>query len=868
MAFKSAGSAATSYATPEALYRDLPRTPAAKPGLLLHQGDLLRTYAAEHLETKDLALELPTGTGKTIPALVICEWWRRRKARVLYACPTDQLTRQVAVTAAEEGIPAVVLTGRHGDWPLADLTRYEAGEAIVLTTYSTVFNSSPKLEARPDLLVFDDAHNGEQYVADQYCMRINRSGDEYTDLEAYDELLDVLAPGLDGLVLQRLRSPNAEIGSFQNVHLVVPAQHDKMPEQLAEILGALPRPWRFRYAMISKVLASCLVYLTHASIQIRPVIPPTSDNRLFTDAKQRVYLSATLGDAGDLERSFGQPGVKRLTLPATAPEPRSGRRFVLFPDLMTGVGADALTQKIAAMAGKALVLAPDSATARATAGLIAQPGWPLLTKDHVKHGMGPFVELEHAVCALASRYDGLDLPHEACRLVVMERVPDRDHLQERFLSSQVRAGAALSERVRTRVVQGLGRCTRGSTDWALVVVRGEELTRYLLRQETQSALSAELQAEIRFGAENSRDSTEANALDNVRIFLDQERTPQWREQAEPYLAQLRSELGRTPPDGSPALASGVAAEIEACALAGHGRWAEASAQAQRVAQKLSHGGEATRGYRAFWLLLAGMWAYRAAAVGDDIGLIATAHQLVRQADQTSPGTWVRSLPPLPDMPASALPPQDDIAVAAVTHLLGRIAPGKLEIRLADMVTGLSAVSHTAYEPALTELGVFLGAEAAKPRGSGRCDSNWCWGNQMWFSLEAKSEHLKPEGLVPHSDIRQVNDQLRILRSDRQHAMIPSGSITAIVSPRMAVDPTGASGAEEHSHLVHPDTVLALARDVAEAWQSMLAHRTGRDDTSLLRMVAKVLGQYGILPSQVRDRLTEHPISACGSPSAS
>jgi hypothetical protein len=859
VAFKTVGVVTASYATPEALYRDLPRTPNAVPGLLAHQSDLLRTYAGEHLKTKDLALELPTGTGKTIPALVICEWWRRcRKSRVVYACPTDQLARQVAATAEQEGVPAVVLTGSSRDWPLADLTRYDAAEAIIITTYSTVFNSKPKLDPHPDLLVFDDAHNGEQYVAEQYCVKVNRTGDDYSDVVAFDRLLDVLSPGLSGLALQRLRNTDAGIGARENVQLVIPAQHDKMPEQLAEILSELPRPWCFRYKMISKVLASCLVYLTHACIQIRPVIPSTSDNRVFTDAKQRLYVSATLGDAGDLERSFGRPAIKRITLP----EPRSGRRFILFPDLMTGVDADALTHEVTRRAGKALVLAPDSATALAAARQIAQPGWPVLTKDHVKHGMGPFAEAEHAVCALASRYDGLDLPHDACRMVVIESVPDRDHLQERFLTGQVRAGAALNERVRTRVVQGLGRCTRAANDWALVVVRGADLTRYLLRQENQSALSPELQSEILFGVENSRGTTETDVLDNVQIFLDQHKTPDWREQAERNLTMLRATLDRFPPAGSEFLASGVAAEIEACALAAHGRWAKASSYAQQVAQNLSKGQEATRGYRAFWMLLAGIWAYRAAAEGDT-ALTATAHQLVRQADLTSPGTWVRSLPPLPDMPPSALPPQDDLAVAEVVRLLLKLPPGKVETRMTAMKSGLGEVSHTTYEPALTELGLFLGAEATKPQGSGRSDSNWCWGNQMWFALEAKSEHTRPEGLVPHNDIRQVNDQLRILSTDRQHEGIPADSITVIISPRVAVDPTGASGAEEHSHLVRPDTIMMLARAVGSAWTELTAKKTGQNSAELTKLVIRVFAQYGLLPTQVRDRLTEYPITAAG-----
>jgi superfamily II DNA or RNA helicase len=100
MPFKGRGQTGPLPASPEALYRDLPRKPGAHPGLLIHQGDVLRAYAAGHADTPDVALELPTGTGKTLPGLAIAEWVRRvRSARVAYACPTVQLARQVAYRA-------------------------------------------------------------------------------------------------------------------------------------------------------------------------------------------------------------------------------------------------------------------------------------------------------------------------------------------------------------------------------------------------------------------------------------------------------------------------------------------------------------------------------------------------------------------------------------------------------------------------------------------------------------------------------------------------------------------------------------------------------------------------------------------------
>jgi hypothetical protein len=73
-------------ASPEVLYRDLPRKPGAHPGLLIHQGDVLRAYAAGRPDTPDLALEVPTGTGETLPGLAIAERVRPvRSARVAYA---------------------------------------------------------------------------------------------------------------------------------------------------------------------------------------------------------------------------------------------------------------------------------------------------------------------------------------------------------------------------------------------------------------------------------------------------------------------------------------------------------------------------------------------------------------------------------------------------------------------------------------------------------------------------------------------------------------------------------------------------------------------------------------------------------------
>ncbi len=329
MPFKSKGPQATPPATPEELYRDLPRRAGAVPNLWLHQGDVLRTFAAEHAGTPDLALELPTGTGKTLPGLLIADWSRRsRRARVAYACPTQQLARQVVRTADREGIPAVVLVGSHHAWPVSEQARYESAEAVAVTTYSTVFNSHPKL-ALADVLLFDDAHAGEQYVGEAYSIPVRR----VEHLADYDTLLTALSPALDGMLVQRLRDTLPDPGAHHQVRLVVPLRHPGMVSSVDAALGRFTGDLMFRFSMIRAGLSACLVYITYSQILVRPFVPPTGENRVFVGARQRLYLSATLGEGGELERSFGRAPITRLALPAASPTPRSGRRFFVFPDL-------------------------------------------------------------------------------------------------------------------------------------------------------------------------------------------------------------------------------------------------------------------------------------------------------------------------------------------------------------------------------------------------------------------------------------------------------------------------------------------------------------------------------------------------------
>lgn len=841
------------FPSPEELYLSgtLPRTTEAVDGLWLHQGDVIRAYAEHHQATPDLALELPTGSGKTLPGLLIGEWVRRKsEGPVIYATPTKQLARQVLATARREGVPGVLLIGSHRGWDTADESAVEGGEAIGITTYSAVFNSSPKLP-EPRLLIFDDAHAGEQFVGEEYGISIRR----HEDPTAYLYVLEALKPFMSGLLLQRLQGA-PDPGAHHQVRLVLPAVDPAALAALDASLAQLQGDHKFEFAMIRSGLASCCVYLSYGGIQIRPMIPPTFENKIFSRAGQRIYLSATLGSGGELERAFGRADIVRMPLPTKTP-PRSGRRLFVFPDLTPGGDAVGLTKRVIGTTNKALVLSQDTvANTEAAAAALAGSGVPVMGRDVLEYGLDVFAKSPTGVLGLANRYDGLDLPGGACRVVVLGGKPDAVSLQEKFLSERAEASVALAERLHTRIVQGAGRCTRGPNDYAVVVVLGSDITRYFSRPDNRQALEPELQAEVEFGWQNSKGANPDEVIDNVQMFLQHD--VDWREQGEPMVAEFRQDAVKVESPAADALGKSAAVEVEAWQLAFRGDWLGASEQLQEAARLVGIGGDDTRGYRGLLLYISAVWLHLGA---QDEAQRGRARALVRQAAAASNrGTWLKEMRELPGSEEVPLVGMDVVAVNAVAaKLRGQLRPNRINDELSAMRQALAQDEASIYEAGLTVLGTYLGAAASKPKGQGRCDSAWQWDTAMWMTVEAKSEQ-HADGLLPLHDVRQANTQLDQLAADSGMDHPPAGSPAIIVSDRLTVDPAHAPAANPNVYLASTETVEQIAGDVSTVWSDLLTSAAGIQTEHLLRQhVRSVMTEHGCLPSQVIDRLTQQRI---------
>ena len=244
--------------------------------------------------------------------------------------------------------------------------------------------------------------------------------------DAYQKLFDALKGSIEPSLIARMLAadgPAADTGEVRLIPIGAVASHEI---DIYKALTGLTDDASYRFKMVQANLASCLFYVSRREFYIRPMIPPTFQHDPFTDPTQRLYLSATLGDAGELERSFGRAAIKRVPVPPAWDRTGSGRRFFVFPELSPPTerppadddapGSKAgLLGELLDLADKRLVLTPDDDSANKIAELLGVPAGERFTAKNAETGIEPFLDAETGTLLAANRYDGMDLAAESCR---------------------------------------------------------------------------------------------------------------------------------------------------------------------------------------------------------------------------------------------------------------------------------------------------------------------------------------------------------------------------------------------------------------------------------------------------------------------
>lgn len=563
------------------------------------QRQVLTSYAQQHRDTTDLAIEMPTGEGKTLLALLIADYALDQGWSVAYLTGTRQLAQRVEEEANALGLDVVRFSAK--DYGGAKLDDYHQAQAVGVMNYWVYFNSSP-VPQPADLVIFDDAHLAEQPLSGLHTLRV--PGKQGPARELYQTICELLVahtdayPGLLAMLEGTARPGTPpELLSFKDWADVAGAARDAIEKSPFVHDDEIKYVW----PTVRDHLSRCGVLIGPSGIEIRPYHPPTALNTWYNQAKQRIYLSATLGSMDDLQRRVGGGPVIHLE-PAQplAPGATGERLLVLNPSTAHPFDSTvldwALSQTRAAGGRAAWLCAShtEADTLQETLTAAEQTVYRLRPGDDAIVDTWSQAPSGHLVTA--GRYDGLDLAGDVCRLVIIVSIPQASSEFERFVVAYLGDASFMRHRVGQRITQALGRANRDVTDRSLYLGLDPSFAQVLADPAVRKSIPEGVTPTIRAALERYDQGWESTLRVCDAFWEQSERTPYPSVSGEQTTPRRKARPGRS--TGGSGGVSSSDAEVSAATDLWIGDHTSAAVKAREAAAQLVAAGETE--HAAFW----------------------------------------------------------------------------------------------------------------------------------------------------------------------------------------------------------------------------------------------------------------------------
>ena len=771
MPFKIVKNDNVNFSTPQEMFQDNKMKNII--GLIDYQSKMIDHYMATlqpngTILNKHVAFELPTGSGKTLIGLLIGEFQRRKHRRkVLFLCPTNQLVGQVCQQAKMQyGIDAIAFCGPQSEYSLTDKSDYFLGRKIGVTTYSSFFAASEYFD-QTEILIFDDVHSSEQYIAENWSLNIQREKNKVL----YNELVEIIkSPPVGESFYSRMSADNPyenDVMDWCNM-LPTPVIMDKI-EDIANVINANVASSNLSYAWsrIYDHLEECNIYVSWDSILIRPYIVPTSSFSPFKNAQQCIFMSATLGKSGELERITGVEKIKYLPIVNEWDKKGIGRKFFVFPDLSFDVGKHLeIIFKLHEISKKSVVIVPNNKEQDELIHLVKQslPDTTIYKASDLSTSKENFKQDDNAMVIIANRFDGIDFPDDESRMLILHNLPKITHLQEKFFYSKMAASVLYSERVKTRIVQAVGRCTRNAKDYAVVCILGNSILNDLITTNNLKEYKPEMRAEIQFGIDNSTDLSDISMiLQNVEMFLS--RDIAWAE-AEEHIVGLRDGFIAEGESEQEALIYNKLKEsAEKEVKLQYSLWKKDYVESFNIICEIISilTAPKLRGYQSFWQYLGG-------TIGANLGkeYQVKVHNLFKDAAQGVLGvSWMAMLAELND-PQRSVAEDNDYFESVIENIEREFSlqktPARLEKKITTILKGLTDSVGETFETYHCDLGKILGYYAQNPKGDSSPDPFWLLNDDICIVAEDKI-YESDEKKIPTDHVSQAKRHERWVREN-------------------------------------------------------------------------------------------------------
>ncbi len=448
----------------------------------------------EQIQQKDVIMKLSTGAGKTVLGLLYAEMMRRKYKGepVVYLCPTNQLAEQVVETGRLIGVKVSVFHSK--GLPYDALS----GDAILACTYDRLFNASSVFEnksIRPSAVVMDDVHAGAERIRKAYTVQVPEA-----IYPALRTLLEPLCKASDAATWAGILRGDA--GSTYEVPYWVWAQ---VCEQVARLVAKEidKPPLLFTWGNIARYLELTRCCISGVSAEIALQIPPVEEVAAYAGAKHRLFMSASIKDSSGMVAVLGCDPKAYGRLIEPREDEGAGERMILPTSLINSdCDKKAIASACAVLAKRTNVVVLTTSTAQAAtwtaSGAVLSQGADFDgTLERLRTTTGNYV-------VFAQRFDGVDLPDDACRVLVIDGVPGGERIIDSVDAYRQKDSPEYEVRTVNKFEQALGRAVRSSADFAAVLLVGADIAAFIGRKSVAGLLEERTRLQVELGRELAR----------------------------------------------------------------------------------------------------------------------------------------------------------------------------------------------------------------------------------------------------------------------------------------------------------------------------------------------------------------------------
>lgn len=500
------------------IYESLDRKSEAGP-LRPCQERVLSKWYNSRKNDRDLIVKLHTGAGKTLIGLLMAlSYINNDEGPAIYICPNIYLMQQACTEAQKFGIPFSIVSK---DNEIPD-SFYES-KTILITYVQKVFNGLSIFGIGPrstkvGCIILDDSHACIDSIINACTISVNHDSPAYEVLRSMFEL---------DLRLQGEGTYQDLINEHYDTIMEIP--YWSWSEKIADVTAVLSKQnddtrVKFAWEILKNQLHNCYAYISAEKIEISPICLPINQFGIFENAPHRILMSATTQEDTFFIKGFKFSNDAILNPLVDEQYTWSGEKMVLIPEMICDdIDADEIRSKLlhATHLFGIAVLTPSFAKSKKYEELGAVLG--NAEGSSMYASLKSFKEnYNNQTIVLANRYDGVDLPDETCRILIIDSVPYYDLLADKY-EGYCRANSKITK-IKTiqKIEQGLGRSVRGEKDYSVILVFGSDLIKCVRSSENRKLFSTQTQKQLQIGfdiIEMSKEDVEDTTESSLQLLF-------------------------------------------------------------------------------------------------------------------------------------------------------------------------------------------------------------------------------------------------------------------------------------------------------------------------------------------------------------